>query len=165
MNRCNLMLFTGVYELTLDEKHRLIIPSSVRAGLDPEIHGARLYLAPGDRDRTMYLYPEKEFERYVEKNHASLAPGPDQLEFELVYYSLVTPLELDKAGRIMIPQRAVDRAGLGKEVVLSGARNRFVLWNRADHQAFMERNGPRCPDLLQKAQMNTAILGNGHGNS
>jgi MraZ protein len=157
------MLFTSVHELTLDDKNRLSVPSSIRGSLHPEIYGTRFYLVPGDRDRTLYLYPEKEFERYADKYHASLTPGSDQIDFELVFYALATQLEPDKQGRVIIPQRMIEKAALGKEVVLSGARNRFVLWNREEHKAFMDRNVPRCTDLLQKAQMNTKIMANGAG--
>jgi DNA-binding transcriptional regulator/RsmH inhibitor MraZ len=66
-------------------------------------------------------------------------------------------LDVDKQGRVVIPQRIMDQNELGRQVVLSGARDHLVLWNRGDFEAFMEENQRRHMDLLRRAQLETKL--------
>jgi MraZ protein len=151
------MLFTSIHELSIDSKNRLSIPAGIRSALDAKQDGTNFYLVPGDWNRTLYLYSDKYFERYAEKYHASLEPGPDKQMFETVFYAMATQLDLDKQGRVVIPQRIMDENDMGRQVVLSGARDHLVLWNRADFELFMSQNRARLPDLLRRAQLETKL--------
>mgnify|MGYP000550035994 FL=1 len=44
-------------------------------------------------------------------------------------------LELDSAGRVLLPARLRQKAGLGKEVALVGMGHKFELWNAAAFEA------------------------------
>jgi MraZ protein len=151
------MLFTSTHELSIDSKNRLSIPSSIRSAMDAKQDGTHFYLVPGDWKRTLNLYSDKYFERYAEKYHASLEPGPEKQMFETVFYAMATQLDLDKQGRVVIPQRIMEQNGLAKQVVLSGARDHLVLWNRDDFESFMEENQKRHMDLLRRAQLETKL--------
>jgi len=156
------MLYTGTYDLTIDPKNRLSIPAGIRADMDPEKDGGRFYLVPGKRRGTLSLYADKYFERYAEQYHSSLQEGEEKEDFEAVFYAMATVLDLDRQGRVVLPQRALDHVGLGKRVTMSGARDHLVLWNREDYASFMERNWIRYPDLLRQAQLRTELSkGNG----
>jgi len=151
------MLFTSTHELSMDAKNRLSIPASIRSAMDAKQDGTRFYLVPGDWNRTLNLYSDKYFERYAEKYHASLEPGPEKQMFETVFYAMATQLDVDKQGRVVIPQRIMDQNELNRQVVLSGARDHLVLWNREDFEAFMQENQRRHMDLLRRAQLETKL--------
>jgi MraZ protein len=146
------MLFTGRYELNVDPKNRLSIPSSIRAGMDPEDDGGRFYLVPGRQQGTLGLYADKYFERYAHDGHKSLEPGRDTDEFETLFYAMATLLDVDKQGRVVLPQWLMQKAGLGKQVTLTGARDHLVLWNRDECDRYIERNYARHSDLLELAR-------------
>ena len=118
-----LMIFTGTYELTVDPKNRLSIPAGVRSLMDPEKDGTRFYLVPGGRKGTLALYGDQYFERYAEECHSSLQATDEKDDFEQVFYSMATLLDIDKQGRVVLPQRILDYAGLGKKVALAGRRD------------------------------------------
>ena len=63
---------------------------------------------------------------------------------------------MDKQGRVLLPQWAVDKAGLKKHVMMTGARNRLVLWDRDDCKRYMEYNWNRQTDLKNEATNLTA---------
>jgi len=44
-------------------------------------------------------------------------------------------LEMDGAGRVLVPQRLRDHAGLDRRVMLVGQLNKFILWNEDDWNA------------------------------
>jgi len=151
------MIYTGTYELTVDPKNRLSIPAGIRSSMDAERDGARLYLVPGGRQRTLALYADRYFERYAEEYHASLEANDEKEDFEQVFYAMATVLDIDKQGRVVVPQRILDYSGIGKKVTVAGQRDHLVIWNREEFKAFMDRNWGRHPDLLRQARLKTEL--------
>ena len=149
------MLFTGIYELTVDAKNRLSIPAAVRAGVDPRRHGKDFYLVPGDRQGTLCLYPSFYFEEYVERRYAALKRSERKRDFEAIFYSMATLLEVDGQGRVVLPQRWLSFVGFGREVTLTGARDHLSVWNRADYEVFMKSKWDEYPRLLDEAEQDT----------
>jgi MraZ protein len=146
------MLFTGTYELTIDNKNRLSIPAGVRSAMDPEKDGTRFYLVPGSRRGTLGLYGDRYYEAYSEQYHASLPPAQEKEDFEDLFYSMAAVLDVDRQGRVVLPQRLLEFGGIAGPVTLTGARDHLVLWNRKDHEAFLAENQQRYQDLLRRAQ-------------
>lgn len=155
------MVFTGTYDLTIDPKNRLSIPAGVRAAMDPERDGTRFYVVPGSPKSTLSLYADRYFERYAEQYHAGLDPNDEREKFEQVFYSMATLVDIDKQGRVVLPQWILDRVDLGKQVTMTGSRDHLVLWKRAEYAAFMNQNWERYPDLLRMARLETALRKNG----
>ena len=120
------MLFTGEYEHTIDAKSRLAIPSEIRNRLDVADHGPAFYIAPGIAD-SLWLWPERLFEQMASASEASLLPNEDLLEFEQLLYSQASRAEMDKTGRIRIPERLLQHASLGASVVLLGVKDHLEL--------------------------------------
>ena len=149
------MIYSGKYELTVDPKNRLSIPASIRSAMDPDQDGSRFYLVPGSRRGTLELYADRYFERYAERYHASLEANEEKEDFEQIFYAMATQMDVDKQGRVVLPQRILDYAGISKKVTLAGQRDHLVLWNRNDFQAFMDSNWTRYPDLLRQARLKT----------
>src|SRR5580765_4336698 len=148
------MFFTGSHELTLDPKNRLSIPAPIRSSLDATEDGTNFYLVPGKQETlltTLYLFPERFFQRFADEQYRAQKPGKAQEDWELIYFAHATLLEVDKQGRVLLPQWAVDKAGLKKHVTMTGARNRLVLWDRDVCQKYMEQNWYRQPDLKNEA--------------
>ena len=75
-------------------------------------------------------------------------PGPESRRFELQFYGLASYIELDKQGRIVLPDRLVKKARLESEVVLLGQKLRIDLWNRRDLDRSMaiDWEGDEWPD-------------------
>jgi MraZ protein len=148
------MFFAGTHDLTLDPKNRLSIPAQIRAGLDPAVEGTNFYVVPGKQETmltTLYLFPEKYFERYADEMSRQQRPGRAQEDWELIFFAHATLMEVDKQGRVLLPQWAVNKAGLRKHVKLTGARNRLVLWDRDSFEKFTEQNWSRQSDWKDQA--------------
>lgn len=156
-------MYSSYYELTLDPKNRLSLPSDIRNRLDTERDGNGFYIVPGKSRRSLALYPEKAFEQYAEHLHGSLEDGQEKDLFEMIFYGMATLLEIDKQGRVVVPQRIMEQAGLGRKVVLSGARDHLVLWDHQAFQDFVEEHLPRHRDLLRQARDQSKGRHNGDG--
>ena len=144
------MIFTDAYERTIDAKNRIQIPSEFRNGLDPEIDGDAFYLCPGERKNTLSLYPSRKFEVRVKALRTGRIAGDDSLAFEQVFYSLASRLDMDKQGRVVLPERQLSMVKLGKEITLAGANDRIDLWRTAEYREFVNTNFEQRWHELQK---------------
>lgn len=133
------MAFTDAYERTLDAKKRIQIPAQFRAAMDEQVHGKAFYLCPGERPNTLSLHPEYTFEVRAEQLRTEQISGEDSLAFEQLYYSLASRLEMDKQGRVVLPERQLSLVDLGDEVILAGANTRIDVWSKPDYQEFARK--------------------------
>ncbi len=132
------MFFVGTYEQTIDSKNRLSIPHAIRQKINYETDGRGLYVAPGRTKGTLAIYPEKYFERLCD-----LGVSPDDLSEEAYkwwqfQFSQSVLLDPDSQGRILIPERLLKRAGIGREVALIGAKTHLELWDREQFERFQD---------------------------
>ncbi len=119
----------GEYELTIDEKNRLLIPAEVRRSLDPERDGSAFFIVIGV-NRQPWFYPEFGYEALVSKLASEMAPGESKLAFDQLNFSMAHKESWDKQGRLLIPDSARRRTALDREVTLIGVRDHLELWNR-----------------------------------
>ncbi|HEX8522966.1 MAG TPA: hypothetical protein VF669_11965 [Tepidisphaeraceae bacterium] len=125
------LLLYGEYELNVDEKNRLLIPSEVRRQIDPERDGEAFFLIVGV-NRVPWIYPERYYEELVSRRPAELTPAEDILAFDQLNFALASRLEPDKQGRVLIPEKTLRRSQVSKEVTLIGVRDHLELWNRTE---------------------------------
>lgn len=119
--------FHGEFRLTIDDKNRLLIPAAIRAIMHPETHGTSLMVIPGF-DRSIWMFPEKTFDRLTAAIPSSLAPDARQLAFERMLYARSRELTPDKQGRLVLPKEFTEAAGIERDVALLGVRDHLELW-------------------------------------
>jgi len=126
-------LLTGEYRNTLDEKGRIMFPSRFRT----ELTGPVLILTRGI-DRCLWLFSPEQWKTLSDKlmESASLF----QSQSRSVLRRLVAPaqeVEIDKAGRISIPQSLREYAGLEKDCVILGINKYFELWDSTEYNTYL----------------------------
>jgi MraZ protein len=141
------MLLTGNFPKTLDEKKRLGLPKKVREQLgDPEI----LFVTPGP-DQCLWIYTQAGLERFSEKLGQSPATDAEARVFSRLYYSQAEGVDVDRAGRVLIPERLIGFAGLKHEVVLIGVRDHLEIWDAERWQTYLAQNAPRFDVVAEGA--------------
>jgi len=138
------VLFTGEYEHSIDAKQRMAIPADFRSGMEPETLGSAFYLSPGPNG-ALWLWPERTFEKLAGAMSSSLLPAEELMEFEELLYSQSRRLELDKAGRVRLPERMLAEARLGQQVVILGVKDHLELrdpeqWNLQRQQKLSKQS-------------------------
>lgn len=117
--------FTGEFEHSLDLKGRLIIPSKYRMALD-----GKCYLVNGWDRECIYLFPETEWSRLIERylTDTNLVDENTQ-DFTRFLAAGASDCEIDKQGRIFIPQNLREYAGIEARVTVVGVINRIEIWD------------------------------------
>jgi MraZ protein len=145
------LVLYGEYDLSIDDKSRMLVPSDVRKQLVPERDGEAFFCVPGTDGRP-WLYPELQYEALVSRDPRELTPGEDMLDYDRMNLGLASKIEMDKQGRILFPDKTLRRAGIGKEVTLIGVRDHLELWNRSDWEAERETLSRRRAEIALKAR-------------
>ena len=119
------MAFRGTFDHTLDAKNRLTVPSKFRAALSDGV-----VIAKGIEGCAQIWIPA-DYEAYVDGALAQLNPMTEQArKLERFFGASAFETELDAAGRIMVPAKVMEHAGLRKDVVVTGVRRCLELWDR-----------------------------------
>ena len=120
-------MFRGVSHLALDNKGRLAIPARHRDALATNGDG-RLVLT-ADPSRCLLLYPLPEWEP-IQQRLMSLSSFNEKIRgLQRLLVGHADDVELDSAGRILVPPALRQFATLDKRVVLVGQGNKFELWD------------------------------------
>lgn len=118
-------MFMGEYNHTIDTKGRLIIPSKFRDLLGDE------FIVTKGLDGCLFVFPKNEWQLIEEKLRTLPLSNKSARKFTRFLVAGATTCELDKQGRILLPQVLRDFAQLEKDVVLAGNLNRVEIWNKA----------------------------------
>ena len=145
------MLFTGEYEHSIDAKQRLAIPSDLRGQLDTQEHGEAFYIAPG-QSGALWLWPERTFEAMALATEQSLVPDEEMLEYEQLLYSQAARVEMDKAGRVRIPERMLRIADLGTTVVVLGVKDHLEVRDPERWEALREQKLAQQAEIMLRAR-------------
>ncbi|HZU34665.1 MAG TPA: division/cell wall cluster transcriptional repressor MraZ [Gemmataceae bacterium] len=141
------MLLTGTYPRTLDDKKRLGLPKRVRELLGEP---STLFVTPGP-DQSLWLYSQTGLERLAEKLDAAPATDAEVRVFRRLYFAQTESVDVDRTGRILIPERLLAFAGLKHEVVLIGVRDHLELWDSGRWQEYLTQNAPRFDVVAEGA--------------
>jgi MraZ protein len=137
------LAFHGTFDHTLDAKNRLTVPSKFRSAL-----AGKVFLVKGG-EPCLSVYPEDTYARMTGSALAGMNPLSAQArELSRLFYSNAMGVELDGAGRIMLPPRFMEHAGItSREVVVAGAGDCLELWARAAWETYDADLTRRAPDL------------------
>ena len=137
---------------SLDAKNRLIIPHNHRLEL-----GLALYATVG-YDNNLIIMSKAVYEATAEKiAHSSSEFLEENRELRRDFFGNVAYCEIDKAGRILIPQYLLDLAGISKEVVIIGVYDKLEVWSieayeQAQAAYTQERKNAVLKKLAEKEQ-------------
>jgi len=144
------VILTGEFSSKLDAKNRLVIPSKVRDGIDVQKEGSGWYMVPGF-DGTISLYTPQTFEQLAAREKAELFRLKDVRAYDRLHFALSAHAEMDRLGRILVPEVMLRRTGIGKDVVVTGVRDHLEVWDAARWEAFVEESFSRYDDMAEKA--------------
>jgi transcriptional regulator MraZ len=116
-------MFLGEFIHTIDEKGRLAIPARFRDDLEGGLVVTR------GIDRCLAIYPMEEWKRLAEQVSALPMTDRRARAFRRLVFANASDFIPDKQGRVLIPPRLREYAGLDGEVVITGLSSHVEVWN------------------------------------
>ena len=138
-------MFIGEYEHTLDEKKRVSLPKAFRSAL-----GKKIIMTRG-LDNCLFVYSRSSWERMAAKLQELSIAQADTRGFNRFILSGAAEVEVDAAGRVLIPDHQKRFAGLDKEVVFAGVSDRVEVWDKqkwTEYKAGIEKNADQLAEKL-----------------
>lgn len=126
-------VFRGISELVLDAKGRLAIPARHREGLVRGDSGHLIITA--DHGGCLLIYPPAEWEPIQAELMRRSSFNERIRSLQRLIVGHADDVELDAAGRILVPPALRRYAALDKRVVLVGQGRKLELWDETKWQA------------------------------
>ena len=123
------IMFFGNYSHSLDEKGRLVIPRKMR-----EVLGLKIFIMKGF-DGALAIYKEEAFSALVEELKKYSFNKKENRDYLRIKLASIVELEVDKLGRVQIPQAILTKYHISKDVVVLGAGDHIEVW---DNKSFDE---------------------------
>ena len=127
--------FCGIYEHQLDDKGRLRIPAKFKKGLTGE-HNEKTYSFTRGMNGCIYVFPDEVLEETVEE--LSEERLGESSKASLLFFSSIFSAEEDGQGRVVLPSRLREIAGIKKDVVTVGRGKRLEIWSAERYNAYLE---------------------------
>ena len=137
-----MLSFIGEYEATLDAKGRFLLPAGLKKQL-PE-NGGDEFIVNRGFETCLSLYPVKSWKPLYSKISELNQFDPKVRKFTREFLNGATELQLDNAGRLLLPKSLMDYAGLGKDIVLVSAVNKIEIWDKNKYKEFFDNFSPEA---------------------
>ena len=124
-------MFRGINSVTLDPKGRMGLPARHRETVMVVSEG-RIVVTIDMREACLLLYPLSEWEAVQAKLEGLSNINSQARLLQRLLIGHAADLELDAAGRLLLPAMLRDYARLDKKLVLVGQGNKIEIWS-ADH--------------------------------
>ena len=117
-------MLLGEYKHNFDVKGRVSIPAKFRDDL-----GDSFIITKG-LDNCLFVYSKLEWAKFEEKLKALPLTNVNARNFIRFFFAGATECEIDKQGRINIPQNLREYAGITKEAIVVGVLTRAEIWDK-----------------------------------
>lgn len=131
-------MFRGVTSLTIDSKSRLAMPARYREVLQFRAGGKLVVTA--DSASCLLIYPAPDWEPIQARLMSLSSFNPRTRDLQRLLVGNASDVELDGAGRILLPAPLRKFAGLDKDVALVGQGVRFELWDETKWATRMDQS-------------------------
>ena len=134
------------YLSTLDDKGRISLPARIRGNIVDN----SLILTKG-MDRSIWIFSPSEWERFSQKliDSASLSLNK-QLVIQHQFIAPKAEIEIDKAGRIAIPQSLREFANLSRDCKILEVVNRLEIWDSSQYDLYVKANEEKLQEILEE---------------
>lgn len=147
--------FLGEYEATVDVKGRFLLPAGFKKQL-PE--GENRFIINRGFEKCLSLYPLSSWTPIYEKISRLNDFDPKVREFRRQFLGGATEIEMDSAGRLLLPPSLKEHAGLSKDIILVAAVDKIEIWDASKYKQLFESFSPDAfSALAQQVMGNTNV--------
>lgn len=125
-------VFLGEFEHSIDDKGRVAIPARFREEL-----GEGFVLTKGF-EQCLQAFPKPLWEELALKIDRLPLGSPQARNMRRLIFAPAAEVEVDRQGRILVPQSLREYAGLTEEVLITGMNTYFELWSGQRWRALQE---------------------------
>jgi len=138
------IMFIGEFKHNLDSKGRIAMPVKFRNKLTG---GA---IITRGLDRCLFVFGNKDWEVLAQKLIALPLSQANSRAFSRLMLAGAMDVEIDKQGRILIPDYLREYAGLKKETIFAGLYNRIEIWESENWKQYKTKTESQSDEIAEK---------------
>lgn len=136
-NKQRMLSLIGTYDCNADAKGRVLLPVALKKQLGPVLSEG-FVVKRAVFQNCLELYPMQEWNLLMEKMNKKNRFVKKNNDFIRRFTAGVKIVEIDAAGRLLIPKNLMGIANLSKEVVLSAAINIVEIWDKDAYERVLD---------------------------
>jgi MraZ protein len=140
-------VFSGESSHTLDAKHRVFVPKRFQEALERDDKGHLNAILTRGFENCLFLFSEQGFARVLERLQTQPFGGAQLRKMQRLFFAHTHRSQLDASGRLVLPEKLRNLAGIEREVVLVGVADRAEIWDRARWERFESENADDFDEL------------------
>lgn len=141
-------MFFGSYFHSLDDKGRVVIPSKMR-----EEAGLRIYIMRG-HEGALEIYRKETFEAKLDEIASLPYNQKSSRDFVRLTLSSVVELDVDRQGRVQIPQQVINDYAISKDVAIIGVYDHIEIWSRDKWLSYVKDGEESYDDNAERLPTN-----------
>ncbi len=127
--------FLGEYEHSLDEKGRVSMPSKYKKYIEKITENPdyrNIVILTKGKDKCIEAFPAEDWARLMGEFSGDMKLDDREEDRAYVNEKLrkATDVKIDKSGRILIPPKLKEYAGLSSKIMIVGGGDRFMIWGQ-----------------------------------
>lgn len=138
----------GEFDCKLDAKGRLMVPSNLKKQL-PEVEKEGLVVNRGF-EKHLVIYPKKVWEGIVAELSKLNPYEKKTREFIRFFTRGATELNVDAAGRILLPKALLEFAGITSEVILACQFDKIEVWDKLAYDSLLDNEPENFANLAEE---------------
>ncbi|MCX6765844.1 MAG: division/cell wall cluster transcriptional repressor MraZ [Candidatus Moranbacteria bacterium] len=137
-------MFIGEYSHTIDPKKRLALPSKFRKEL-----GAKAVVTRG-LDKCLFVYPLKTWNELAAKLGTLPVGESGTRSFIRLMLAGATDVDVDRQGRILLPEYLKKYAALKKNIIVAGLFNRLEIWDERSWSSYKQKAEKNTDEIAEQ---------------
>ncbi|MEK7657792.1 MAG: division/cell wall cluster transcriptional repressor MraZ [Patescibacteria group bacterium] len=137
-------MFIGEFQHNLDLKSRIAVPAKFR----PKLSGGAIITR--GLDHCLFVFANKEWEVLAQKLIALPLAQANSRAFVRLMLAGAMDVEIDKQGRILIPDYLREYATLRKETIIAGLYNRIEIWDAETWKQYKAKTESASDEIAEK---------------
>lgn len=131
--------FLGEYEVTIDAKGRFSLPAGFKKQLGEE---DLTFVVNRGFEKCLALYPKKSWDVLFDKISQLNDFDPNVRAFRRTFLGGAIEVDMDGAGRLLLPGNLRQYAGLKKNIVLTSGINKIEIWDADEYNKTLDSLSP-----------------------
>ncbi len=140
-------MLIGEYSHTIDGKNRLSLPAKFRKEM-----GATVVIAPGI-DNCLFVFTQEGWKGFAERlsrADTSSVLQADNRNFNRLIIGRAVEVEVDAAGRMLVPEHLVQYANLKGKTSVIGVMNRVEIWDTTAWESYRTEYAKQTNAIAEK---------------
>lgn len=137
-------MFVGEYTHSIDSKNRLSLPSKFRQEM-----GKKVILTPG-LDGCLFVFTLKKWQGIAESLSKSSMLQADSRGFNRYMFGGATEADIDRIGRVLVPEFLIKGAKLSEKVAVIGVQDRVEIWDEKKWKQYKSSTEKRADTLAER---------------